>query len=222
MAEIQAPAAHHHPALGHHWETMEQQHEGNILGMWLFLITEVMLFGGLFASYVIFRVLYPDVYEASSLFQNVTIGTINTAILIASSLTMALAVRSAQLANRRSLIIFLVLTAILGLVFVGFKGYEYYEHWHEGLVPGLYWDDHHHHLDPRAQLYFFLYFTMTGLHAVHMIIGIGIVVTLAAYAARGRFLGPFFAPVELMGLYWHFVDVVWVFLFPLLYLLGRQ
>lgn len=221
MAEIQAHAdTHHHPALGHHWETMEQQHEGNILGMWLFLITEVMLFGGLFTSYIIFRMLYPDVFQESSHFQNVPIGTFNTVILITSSLTMALAVRSAQLANRRALVIFLLLTTVLGLAFVGFKGYEYYQHWHEGLVPGMLFTNPE--LDPRAQIYFFLYFTMTGLHAIHMLIGIGIVIVLAVQAMRGRYLGPFYAPVELMGLYWHFVDVVWVFLFPLLYLLGRQ
>lgn len=210
---------HHHPALGHHWENLEQQHDSNVFGMWVFLITELMLFGGLFTAYLIFRTLYPEVFAESSTHQNVVIGTFNTAVLITSSLTMALAVRSAQLENRRHLILFLVATAVLGTLFIGLKGVEYYEHWHEGLVPGELW--HNEELSPRAQIFFFLYFTMTGIHALHMIIGIGIVLTMIFYAVRGRLLGAFFAPVELMGLYWHFVDVIWVFLFPLLYLLGR-
>jgi cytochrome c oxidase subunit 3 len=212
---------HHNPALGHHFETLEQQHDTNILGMWLFLSTEIMLFGVLFTAYILFRVLYPEIFVASSHFQNATIGAINTAVLIGSSLSMALAVRSAQLANRRALLIFLAITAILGSVFLGVKGYEYYEHWHEGVVPGFQWTNTE--LEPRAQLFFFLYFVMTGIHAVHLIIGIGLVLSLALRSRKNdRYLGESFLPIELMGLYWHFVDVVWVYLFPLLYLIGRH
>lgn len=222
MAEIHLQADHHHnPALGHHFETLEQQHDTNILGMWLFLATEIMLFGTLFASYALFRIIYPEIFLESSHFQNATIGAINTAVLIGSSFTMALAVRSAQMADRRSLMMFLALTAILGSVFLGIKGYEYYEHWHEGVVPGFNFTNTE--LEPRAQLFFFLYFVMTGIHAIHMIIGIGLVLSLLFRSRNSdRYLGASFLPIELMGLYWHFVDVVWVFLFPLLYLIGRH
>jgi cytochrome c oxidase subunit III len=214
-------SGHHNPALGHHFETMEQQHGANILGMWLFLATEIMLFGGLFAAYILFRMLYPDVFLESGEHQNVLLGAVNTAVLIGSSLTMALAVRSAQLGSKRPLLIFLAVTAALGAVFIGIKGIEYYEHYVEGLVPGIFWAPHDE-LDPRAQLFFFLYFVMTGIHALHIIIGITLILILLVRSRSGRYLGDSFLPIELMGLYWHFIDVVWVYLFPLLYLIGRH
>lgn len=219
MAEIHVVADHHNPALGHHFETMEQQHDANILGMWLFLATEIMLFGALFAAYILFRMLYPDVFLAAGSHQNVTLGAINTGVLIGSSLTMALAVRSAQTSNRRTLLIFLGVTALLGAVFIGIKGVEYYEHWVEGLVPGFNWTNP----EPQEQLFFFLYFVMTGIHAIHIIIGITLILILVVRSrSSDRYIGESFLPIELMGLYWHFIDVVWVYLFPLLYLIGRH
>lgn len=216
--------AHADPALGHHFESLEQQHEANILGMWTFLITELMLFGGLFMAYILFRVLYPDVFFAGSIHQNIPIGAANTIVLITSSLTMALAVHAAQVGNRRNLQLFLAATAVLGLLFLGVKGYEYWEHWHEGLVPGLNFTNAEvlAEVGARGALFFFLYFLMTGIHASHMVIGIGILLALLLRSRDGRYLRAGFTPIELMGMYWHFVDVVWVFLFPMLYLLGRH
>ncbi len=217
MADTTHP--HGSPALGHHFESLEQQHEANILGMWTFLVTELLLFGGMFTAYIVFRTLYPAPFAEASLEQNVLIGALNTAILIGSSLTMALAVHAAQVANRRSLLMFLGLTVLLGLVFLGFKGYEYYEHWLHHLVPGAGFTTE---LAPQAGLFFFLYFAMTGVHALHMMVGIGIIIALIIRGHNGRYLGESFLPIELMGMYWHFVDVIWVFLFPLLYLIGRH
>jgi cytochrome c oxidase subunit 3 len=209
----------HSPALGHHFENLEQQHEANILGMWTFLVTELMFFGALFAAYILFRTLYPEAFGEASHHQNVILGAINTAVLIGSSLTMALAVHAAQVSARRSLMMFMAITALLGVVFMVIKGFEYYDHIIHGLVPGANFTSE---LDPRAALFFFLYFMMTGIHAVHLIIGIGILVVLIIRARTGRYDGESFTPIELMGMYWHFVDVVWVFLFPLLYLIGRH
>ncbi len=222
-AHSQAHAGHS-SALAHHFENLEQQHEANILGMWTFLITELMLFGGLFLAYILFRLLYPEVFTAGSIHQSIPLGTLNTAVLITSSLTMALAVHAAQIGNQRRLQFFLLATAILGMVFLGIKGYEYYNHWEEGLFPGLNFTNHEvlEAAGARGALFFFLYFMMTGIHASHMIVGIGIVFALLVRSRTGRYLGASYTPIELMGMYWHFVDVVWVFLFPLLYLIGRQ
>jgi cytochrome c oxidase subunit III len=210
--------------LAHHWESLEQQHEANILGMWLFLITEVMLFGGLFAAYVVFRSIYPGVFEAASTHQNVVLGAINTAILIGSSLSMALAVHNAEHGSRKGLLLFMGLTIVLATIFLGIKGYEYWEHFDHGLVPGVYFTYPGFADVMPAQLFFFLYFLMTGLHAFHMLIGMGImlVIMFRAWRMPGLFLGAGFTGVEMIGLYWHFVDIVWVFLFPLLYLLGHH
>jgi cytochrome c oxidase subunit III len=216
--------AHTNAALGHHFENLEQQHEANILGMWTFLVTELMLFGGLFLAYILFRFLYPEVFLAGSVHQSIPLGAFNTAVLITSSLTMALAVHAAQVGNQRNLQIFLAATLLLGLVFLGIKGYEYWEHWYHGLFPGLNFTNEHvlREAGPRGALFFFLYFMMTGIHALHMIVGMGIIAALLLRSRTGRYLGAGFTPIELMGMYWHFVDVVWVFLFPLLYLIGRH
>ena len=216
----------HHPALGHHWEDFHQQHEGNVMGMWLFLSTEIMLFGGMFTAYLLFRTLYPGMFAASAEWQNVLLGAVNTVVLIGSSVTMVMAVRGAQVGSQRQLQFFLLATILLGLGFLGIKAFEYYQHWIEGLVPGLNWANAElinaelaGEYQGSARLYFFLYFVMTGIHAIHMVIGIGIVTALLIRSRGGRYLRKAFDPIELMGLYWHFVDVVWVFLFPLLYLL---
>ena len=206
------------PHQQHQFETMEQQQETSTLGMWVFLVTEVMFFGGLFGAYTVYRYLYPQAFSAASQHLNYIIGAINTGVLIGSSMTMALAVRAAQLGNRRSQVVFLLLTIVLGSTFLGIKVVEYHDKFVHHLVPG---SDFHFEgpYGREAQIFFSLYFAMTGMHAVHMIIGIGMLSTLTVLAWRGNFSSQYYTPVELGGLYWHFVDIVWIYLFPLLYLI---
>lgn len=207
--------------LAHHFDDPAQQHEAASLGMWVFLVTEILFFGGLFTSYGVYRSNYPDVFATASRHLDVLWGAINTLVLISSSLTMALAVQAAQTDQRRSIIRFLVLTMLLGAIFLGIKGVEYTHKFTEHLVPGsgFQYDGRQ---AAQAQLFFSLYFAMTGMHAVHMLIGIGILGVLVVHAWHGRFSARYATPLELTGLYWHFVDIVWIFLFPLLYLLGRH
>jgi cytochrome c oxidase subunit 3 len=213
---------HASSALAHQFEDLEQQHEAASFGMWIFLATEVMFFGGLFASYTIYRNLYLPGFEAGSHMLNVTIGAINTAVLIGSSLTMAMAVRAAQLGKRNALVTFLILTILLGLTFVILKlTLEWRHDYLEGLAPGLNFT----FSGPNAksvELFFFFYFAMTGVHALHMVVGVGILTFLVVQAWRGQYGPDRFNPVEGAGLYWHFVDIVWIFLFPLLYLIGGR
>jgi cytochrome c oxidase subunit 3 len=221
LANSQATLASHEAGLRHHFDDSEQQFQSSTLGMWVFLVTEVMFFGGMFGSYTIYRNMYPDAFASTSHFMNVAIGAINTGVLICSSFTMVLAVRSAQLGQKKALIVFLILTLILGCVFLGLKYVEYHEKWVDHHIPGpgfRYEDSRYFH---QAQILFFLYFAMTGMHALHMIVGAGLLTTLVVMAARNRFSAAWYTPVEMIGLYWHFVDIVWIFLFPLLYLIGR-
>jgi cytochrome c oxidase subunit 3 len=208
-------------ALAHQFDDMEQQREVAELGMWAFLLTEVMLFGGLFAGYTAYRFGYPEAFAAGSSHLDVVLGALNTAVLICSSLTMALAVHAAQLGKRNAIIRYIILTIFFGAVFLGVKAVEYSHKYHEHLVPGRLF-----HLEgphgQHAELFFSFYFAMTGTHAFHMIIGIGVMLWLIARARRNEFSPEYYAPVELAGLYWHFVDIVWIFLYPLLYLLGRH
>jgi cytochrome c oxidase subunit 3 len=202
---------------------VDQQFEASTLGMWVFLITEIMFFGGLFLGYTIYRSLYPEAFAEASRLLDYRLGALNTAVLICSSLTMVLAVRAAQLGRRRSLIVFLLLTILLGSVFLGNKAFEYSHKFHEHLVPGPNFGPEPPLANPQhAQLFFGFYFAMTGLHALHMIIGIGILAVLVVMSWRGRFSSEYFSPVDISGLYWHFVDIVWIFLFPLLYLIARS
>lgn len=212
----------HASAVAHQFDDAEQQFEASSLGMWVFLITEIMFFGGLFLGYAIYRSLYPEAFAEASRLLDYRLGALNTAVLICSSLTMVLAVRAAQLGQRRSLIVFLSLTILLGSVFLGNKAVEYAHKFHEHLLPGPSFGPEPPLANPRhSQLFFSFYFAMTGLHALHMIIGIGILVVLIVMSRRGRFSPEYFSPVDITGLYWHFVDVVWIFLFPLLYLISR-
>ena len=209
-------------ALAEQFDDLAQQHEASSLGMWVFLATEVMFFGGLFAAYILFRNFYLPAFEAGSRLLNVRIGAFNTAVLLSSSLTMALAVRAAQLGKKPALITFLLLTLFLGLTFVGVKlAFEWRHDYLEGLAPGLNWtfqgpDSRH------LELFFCFYFFLTGIHALHMVIGVGILAVLIIMAGRGRFSPLRYNAVEMSGLYWHFVDIVWIFLFPLLYLIGGR
>ena len=211
----------HHPALAHQFDDLAQQREAATLGMWVFLVTEILFFGGLFAVYLVYRNWYPEAFAAASHELDVTLGTINTAVLIGSSLTMALAVHAAQLGRRRQLLAFLVVTMILGAVFLGIKGVEYQHKFHEHHVPGLSFVFEAPHA-PQAEIFFSLYFVMTGLHALHMVIGLGIMAVMLWLAWGGSITPEYYSPVEISGLYWHFVDIVWIFLFPLLYLIGRH
>jgi cytochrome c oxidase subunit 3 len=211
----------HNPYLQHHFYNMEQQLEASILGMWLFLVTEIMFFGGMFMIYILYRILYPEGWILGSNHLNVPLGALNTGVLICSSLTMALAVRSAQTSNRKGQIVNLALTIIFGSVFLIVKYFEYAEKFEHHLVPGPNFDM----TLPSAnqqQLFFSIYFMMTGIHALHMVVGIGLMLVILALAWRGRFTASYYTPVEVSGLYWHFVDIVWIFLFPLLYLLGAH
>jgi cytochrome c oxidase subunit III len=208
-------------APAHQFDTPLQQYEASTLGMWVFLLTEIMFFGGMFLGYTVYRLIYPEAFAEGSHHLDVVLGGINTAVLIGSSLTMALAVHAAQMGERQQLIRFLAGTLGLGLVFLGIKAIEYAHKFEAHLVPGsrfVYEGPH----APQVQLFLSFYFGMTGMHALHMLIGIGLLSVLIRLAWHGRFSPDYHTPVEMIGLYWHFVDVVWIFLFPLLYLLGRH
>jgi cytochrome c oxidase subunit III len=309
MADTHGHDHHYHPpGLQHQFEDMEQQQESASIGMWMFLVQEIMFFGGLFTVYLVFRSKYPMAFAAASNHLDALWGGLNTLVLIVSSLTMALAVFYAQKGNRNMQVIMIVLTMFFGTVFLGVKVVEYTDKYNHGLVPVNGWnkrikDDGHgsakepasksapvhdqNKLDPNAQektslnapnpnkdahgnprgefqisrddlklvtlarqgnflteaekigyfsngepdiekfrdkmrIFFWIYFTMTGLHALHMIIGLGIMAWLLWKAWQGTFSAEYYSPVEISGLYWHFVDIVWIFLFPLLYLLGRH
>jgi cytochrome c oxidase subunit 3 len=267
------------PLLEHQYDSVEQQHESSMLGMWVFLATEVMFFGGLICSYIIFRAIYRDDFEAASHHLNVPLGAFNTLVLLSSSLTMALAVRASQLARIREAVILLIATMVFGTAFLGIKYIEYSHDYEIGLFPGLHWDwelaqSHMHHggeggregtsgsathasaepkatnpttetpswyaatgslrPDPTAQrvlplkqrtqsdhakLFFTYYFFMTGLHAIHLIIGIVLVGIVAFLTWRRWFSGTGATQIEVTGLYWHFIDIIWVYLYPALYLI---
>jgi len=212
---------HGSAAVAHQFDDAVQQREAATLGMWVFLVTEIMMFGGLFATYVLYRSNDPDAFAAASHHLDTTLGAINTLVLLSSSLTMALAVRSAQLGSRGGSVFGMLCTMLLGAVFLGIKAYEYAHKFHEGLVPGPHFVFHGHE-SRSAELFFSLYFAMTGLHAIHMIIGMGVLGTLTTLAVRRTYSAAYHTPIEIGGLYWHFVDIVWIYLFPLLYLLGRH
>jgi cytochrome c oxidase subunit 3 len=213
---------HSSTALAEQFDDLEQQHESSSFGMWVFLATEVMFFGGLFTAYILYRNFYLSAFETGSRLLNVKIGAANTAVLLCSSLTMALGVRAAQLGKKKLLITFLVLTLLLGLTFIGVKlGLEWRHDYLEGFAPGVNWT--FHGTDSRhLELFFCFYFFLTGIHALHMVIGAGILTVLIIMAGRGRFSPQRYNPVEVSGLYWHFVDIVWIFLYPLLYLIGGR
>jgi cytochrome c oxidase subunit III len=211
---------HHHPALQHQFDTMEQQQESATLGMWLFLVTEIMFFGGLFMAYLLYRVWYPVAWAEGSLELDIVLGGVNTVVLIGSSLTMALAVRAAQTGFPRATVNWLLLTIVLGGTFLVIKGFEYAHKFHEHHVPGPNFVFEGEHAR-QVEIFLSLYFAMTGLHALHMVIGFGLLSVIAWMAYKRRFSPEWYAPVEMAGLYWHFVDIVWIFLFPLLYLVDR-
>ncbi len=237
-----------HPEfLQHHFHTVEQQHESSKLGMWIFLAQEILFFSGLFIAYTAFRYYYPGTFLAAHEHLNVAMGTTNTVVLLTSSLTMALAVRAAQMGNKERLVSMLLATILLACIFLVIKYFEYQHKIHDCLLPGKYFGlpelnavtgraltdpatglpRFSPHCDVAASLwngtkapgiFFGLYFVMTGVHGLHVIIGIGLLTWLVLRARQGRYHSQYFAPVENVGLYWHLVDIIWIFLFPLLYL----
>jgi cytochrome c oxidase subunit III len=223
LAEAHAGAASTDapPELRHHFVDLPAQREASTLAMWMFLVTEVLFFGGMFTAYVVYRSTYRQAFEGASNLLDLTLGAVNTAVLICSSLTMALAVWASGAGKKKATILFLVGTILLGGVFLGIKAVEYTQKFAHHEVPGP------HFVVPeglprQSEMFFSLYFCMTGLHALHMVIGVGLLTWLIVKAQRGAFSPRYNTPVDLVGLYWHFVDIVWIFLFPLLYLLGRH
>jgi cytochrome c oxidase subunit 3 len=219
LREERMSEAHAH--LAHQFDDAPQQREAGLLGMWTFLCTEVLFFGGLFTGYTVYRSSYPAAFAGASSHLDLILGTVNTAVLILSSLTMALAVHASQTGRRKSLVAYLVSTMTLGVAFLGIKGFEYAQKFHEHFVPG----PHFHYAGPdagHAQLFFSFYFAMTGMHALHMIVGLGIMTVMVVWAVRGRFSAEYHTPIVVTGLYWHFVDIIWIFLYPLLYLVGAR
>ncbi len=246
-AVIQAAPAesqHEHPAYQrHHFESIDQQFEATNFAMWLFLLTEVMFFGGLFTAYLVMRNWYYPAFVEASHQLNIGWGTANTGVLILSSFTMAMGVWNAQMRRKSGLVLCLVLTFILGLVFLGIKSIEYTEKFEKHHIPGYHYsmssfldpasDPEVHAAYPEdkplgldmarhTELYFFLYFAMTGMHALHMIVGISILAYLIIRAQAGDYTTGHVTCIENFGLYWHFVDIIWIFLFPLLYLISRH
>ena len=209
--------------VAHQFDDAHQQFAAARLGMWIFLATEVLFFGGLFAGYAYYRTMYPAAFVEGSRHLDVVLGTINTGVLLLSSLTMVLAVRGTQVGDQRATVALLLMTMMLGVVFLGIKGYEYRLKFAEHHVPGRSFtlrEIHDPTVDPaHVELFFSLYFGMTGLHALHMIVGIGVVAVVCYVTWKGVFSEQYYTPLEVSGLYWHFVDIVWVFLFPLLYLI---
>lgn len=223
QAPTMSPTDVSRPAVAHHFDDWEQQYDSCVLGMWVFLVTEVMFFGGLFTAYMVYRSRYPHAFAAASQTLDVFWGTFNTFVLLTSSLTMALAVRAAHLGRSKQVAQFLGLTMLLGAAFLCVKFYEYAHKYHEGLAPLLGLPFEYAGQDVGARKIFLgLYFGMTGVHALHMIIGIALLGLFAVPAWRNRLGAGGALKVEIAGLYWHFVDLVWIFLFPLLYLIDRS
>jgi len=227
MATIEAEShehAHDEPHPAHHFDSMEQQNDASLLGMWLFLVTEVMFFGGAFTTYIIYRARNLDAFAMASHHLDIVWGTINTCVLLCSSLSMAMAVDMAHRRDKKGTYRFLGLTAVLGIVFLVVKAFEYwhkYEHHHMPLFGLPFHFGDNPAIENGAQLFFGLYFGLTGLHAVHMIIGLGFIALLMSLVNRGKYVDGDYMPIECFGLYWHFVDIVWIFLFPFLYLIER-
>ncbi len=203
----------------HHFTDTEQQFDTAKLGMWTFLATEILMFGGLFVAYAIMFSMHPEAFHAGHHHLTVSLGVVNTAVLIFSSLTMALAVRSAQTSNQRGIVINLLITIACAFGFLIVKYFEYSHKYHEGLLPGIYYSFAEGYV-PHIETYFALYFMMTGLHGIHVTIGIGLLIWILLRAMKGKYNSAYYTQVEMVGLYWHLVDLIWIYLFPLLYLVS--
>ncbi len=207
------------PAFAHHFHSAEHEFESSKFGMWLFLVTEVLMFGGLFVGYIIFRNLYPDLFLEVHHALDWKMGALNTIVLLISSLTMALAIAYVQRNKKDLAVVCLIITLICGATFMGVKYIEYSHKFHDGLLPGKYYtsEEFKH---PKAPLFFSVYFMMTGLHGIHVLMGMGAITWVLIRTRRGEFSDKYFTPVELVGLFWHLIDLIWIYLFPLLYLIS--
>ncbi len=213
-----------HPKLQHHFVSMEQQFDASKFGMWLFLVTEILLFSGMFVAYTVYRVWHPEVFEALSTALDWRLGGVNTLVLLASSFTVALSIHHIQNDNQRAMVINILLTILFAGVFMFIKYLEYSGKFSHGVFPGEayapFGDHYGHYADvPYAPQFFSIYFVMTGIHGVHVLIGMGVFAWIAIKGSQGLFSSEYYTPVELTGLYWHLVDIIWIFLFPLLYLI---
>jgi len=220
------PAGARSPALHHQFQALEQQYDASNFGMWIFLATEVLFFGGLFTAYIMYRSMYYAGFAAGSHGLEGDFGAAMTFILLTSSFTMAMGVHAAREGKRGLLVFLLLLTILLGLAFLGIKFTGYGHKWHEHMVPGF---NFHPSLEElrgapgtSVELFMCFYFFLTGLHALHMIIGIGLLSVMAVLAWRGKITRDNYDRIEVSGLYWHFVDIIWIYLFPLLYLIGGR
>jgi cytochrome c oxidase subunit 3 len=215
-----------HATHWHHFEDLEHQQQATLFGMWIFLATEILIFGGIFTAYTVYRIAYVAEFEVASRQLNLWIGGINTLVLLTSSLTMVLAIHAIRQGRSHSGALHLLLTAALGTAFLGFKAVEYYLDYRENLVPIFaFHPTEWAALNVRpehVQLFLIFYYFLTGLHAIHLLIGIAVVLVLAWFTHRDHFSAEYHSPIESWGLYWHFIDVVWVFLLPLLYLIGSR
>jgi cytochrome c oxidase subunit 3 len=211
--------ANGHSAIAEQFDDMPQQQEASTLGMWTFLATEILFFGGMFLSYIVYRQTYPQAFSEASRHTIVFYGTINTAILLTSSLTMALAVHAVQEGKNRQLVLYLLATVFFACCFLGVKALEYHDDFKEHLWPGRHFRPE---LPAQAQIFWFLYWAMTGLHALHVTVGVGLLSVMTHMAYKRRFSPGYYTPVDLSALYWHFVDIVWIWLYPLLYLINRH
>ncbi len=231
LAEAVNPHGEHPSYLRHHFQSVEQQADTTNFAMWLFLLTEIMFFGGMFCAYLVYRLAHFNAFAAGSQQLSIKMGAFNTAVLIVSSVTVVLAVKAAEVGKRKLLTGYLVVTVLLGMTFLVVKGFEYKEKFEKHHVPGPSFnftdkfDDNGKQIpvnSKEAELFFSLYFAMTGMHALHMIIGCGLFGTLAVLAWKGHYAPSYFTPIENAGLYWHLVDIIWIYLFPLLYLISRH
>lgn len=208
---------HHH---AHHFNSAEEEFEASKQGMWVFMVTEVLMFGGLFVGYLIFRGMYLDAFKQAHHELSWKLGGLNTLVLLTSSLTMAMAVSSSQRGDRAKTNANLWLTFMFGIGFLIVKYFEYSAKFHHGLLPAGYFTNEHLKEVEKAPLFFSFYFSMTGLHGLHVLVGMGLMLWLIRRNSRGDFSAHHYTAVELVGFYWHFVDLVWIYLFPLLYLVG--
>jgi cytochrome c oxidase subunit 3 len=209
---------HHDPNLQHHFTTKEQQFDTVKIGMWLFLATEILMFGGLFAGFAYMQSRFPEAFYEGHKHLQQPLGALNTVVLLISSFTMVMAVHKAATNKQKQLVGYLSITILCALIFLGVKYIEYSHKWHDGLLPGRYFSNAE---DPTGHqfIFFSFYFMMTGLHGIHILIGVGVLTWLLIRARRGDFSSSYYSPVDVVGLYWHLVDIIWIYLFPLLYLI---
>ena len=206
--------AHHFRDANHEFETAKQ-------GIWLFMVTEILMFGGLFVGYAIFHSKYPEMFAEGASHLDWRMGFINTMVLITSSLTMALGIYYCQKNQKNKAVISLALTILCGAIFMVIKYFEYKAKFEHGLLPGRFLNvEHAHAIHQNLGMYFGFYFVMTGLHGIHVLCGMGVIAWVMVRAAKGEFSAHYYTPVEGVGIFWHIVDLVWIFLFPLLYLIG--